>query len=92
MIAHLGPVPARTHAELQAAAREVVDARDLFRRGDRVTFDDQADAAGNADIAGRLRGGGKRDEEVVRAPVLGRNGCPGARSVSVAGMWVCSAE
>ena len=59
MIAHLGPVPARTHPELQAAAREVVDARDLFRRDDRVTFNNQADAAGDADIAGRLRGGGE---------------------------------
>src|SRR4029453_4623493 len=56
MIAHLGPVPACTHPELQAATREVVDARDLFRRNDRVTFDDQADAAGDADIPGRLRG------------------------------------
>src|SRR5215217_5756596 len=77
MIAHLGPVPARANAELQAAAREVVDARDLFRRDDRVTFDDQADAAGDTDIAGRLRGGGECDEEVVRAPVLRRQRLPG---------------
>ena len=84
MIAHLGPVPTRTHAEVQAAAREVVDARDLLRRGDRVTFDDQADAAGDADIAGRLRSGGERDEEVVRAPVLGRQRPPG-RAVGLRG-------
>src|SRR5215211_2828247 len=84
MIAHLGPVPARTHAELQAAAREVVDARDLFRGDDRVTFHDQADAAGDADVAGRLRGGGKRDEQIVRAPVFRRQRLPG-RPVSLRG-------
>jgi hypothetical protein len=84
MIAHLGPVPARTHAELQAAAREVVDARDLLCGGDRVTFDDQADAAGDAEIAGRLGGGGERNEEVVRTPVLGRQRLPG-RAVGLRG-------
>jgi len=40
MMAHLGPVPARTHAELKPAAREVVDARDGVRGDDRVTFND----------------------------------------------------
>jgi hypothetical protein len=84
MIAHLGPVPARTHAELQAAAREVVDARDLFRRDDRVTFNDQTNAAGDAEIAGRLRGGGESDEQVVRAPVLGRQRLPG-RAIGLIG-------
>src|SRR5215211_5467918 len=84
MIAHLGPVPARTHAELQAATREVVNARDLFRRDDWVTLDDQTDTAGDADIAGRLRGGGERYKEVVRAPVLGRQRSPG-RAVGLRG-------
>jgi class 3 adenylate cyclase len=72
MVPHFGPIPPRTHSELQAAAREVVDARNLFRRDDRVTFDDQANAAGDADIASRRRRSGERNKKVVRAPVLGR--------------------
>ena len=40
VMAHLGAVPARTHPELQSAAREVVNARDRIRRDDRVTLDD----------------------------------------------------
>ena len=45
VVEHLLPVPAGAHAELQAPAGEMVDARHLLGGGDRVALDNQADAA-----------------------------------------------
>jgi hypothetical protein len=45
VVAQLLAVPAGADAELEAPARQVVDARDLLGGDDRVALGDQADAA-----------------------------------------------
>ncbi len=69
---HLSPVPAGADAELQPAAAEVIDTRDRLRGDDRVPLDHQTDAAGDPEPGGRLSGRGQGHEQVVGAPVLGR--------------------
>ena len=48
VVGHLLAVPARADAELEAAAGQVVDRRDLLGGDDRVALDHQADAAADA--------------------------------------------
>ena len=82
VVAHLLPVPAGADAELQPAAGEVVDARDLLGGDDRVALDDEADAAADPQV--RRRGGRRRqrDEQVVGVRVLARQLAAAARRAS----------
>src|SRR5258706_2483688 len=70
VVAHLLAVPAGADPELEAAAGQVVDARHLLRRDDRVTLDDQADAAAHAQLHRGSSGRRQRHEQVVDVPVL----------------------
>ncbi len=72
MVAHLLAVPAGAHAEVQATAREVVDARDLLGGDDRVALDHQADAAGDPQRGGGGGGRRQRHEQVVGVGVDAR--------------------
>jgi len=63
-------VPARAHTELEAPARDAVDAGHLLGGGDRVALDHEADAAPDPDVARRLRRTRERDEQVVGVAVF----------------------
>ncbi len=91
VVAHLLAVPAGADSELEAAAGQVVDARHLLRRDDRVTLDDQADAAAHAQPRRGSSGRRQRHEQVVDVPVLARQlasrvwGLAAGRDVGVLG-------
>ena len=70
MILGLFDVPAEAEAEREAAARKMVECRDLFREHDRIVLHDQRDTGTESQRRRRRRGTHQRDEWVERAPVL----------------------
>jgi len=59
MMLHLFGVPASADAELEAPAREEIEARHLFRQSDGVPLDDQANTRADPEVRG---GRGRRHE------------------------------
>src|SRR5207249_2548322 len=74
VVLHLLGVPPAADAEEDAPAREEVQAGDLLGGGDRVALDEQADPRADLERGGHGGRCRQRDEQVVRAPVLLRQG------------------
>ena len=72
VVAHLLHVPAGAHAEQQAPARQVIDARGRLRAGDRLALGHEDDPEADPDRLGGRRGVGRGHERVEQAAVLAR--------------------
>ena len=70
VVLHLFGIPPAPDAELEAPARERVEARHLLGGDDRVALDDEADARADPDALGRRRGGHEGHERIESVGIL----------------------
>src|SRR5438270_8133707 len=69
VVLHLLDIPAAADPEDEAAARQLIEAGDAFRRDDRIALGNECDAGAEHQLSGRRCGEGQRDERIMRMGV-----------------------
>jgi hypothetical protein len=91
VVFHLLDVPAAADSELEAPARQTVEAGDLLGGDDRVALGNEADADAEAQFLRDRSGERQCDERVVRVGIARRQlATPGDGLLRLTGTWVCS--